>query len=80
MRGRLYGIKGKDAVKAFVRAGGIEKRGKGDHINVKMPNGMIITIPDRNPIQDGILSSLDEGADNRRGGKLLLIRNEAGSV
>ena len=40
----LRGIKGKDAIKAFLRAGGIERSGKGDHINIKMPNGMIITI------------------------------------
>jgi len=41
----LYSIKGKDAIKAFVHSGGIEKHGKGDHVNMKMPNGTIITIP-----------------------------------
>ena len=34
----LHAIKGKDAIKAFVRAGGIQKHGKGDHINIKMAN------------------------------------------
>ena len=28
----LRGIKGKDAIKAFLRAGGVEKPGKGDHV------------------------------------------------
>ncbi len=41
----LRGIKGKKAVKAFVAAGGVVRKGKGDHINIKMPNGQIITIP-----------------------------------
>jgi len=36
---QIRGIKGEEAVKAFIKAGGIRKRGKGDHINVKMPNG-----------------------------------------
>jgi hypothetical protein len=35
----LRGVKGKDAIKAFLRAGGIERPGKGDHVNIKMPNG-----------------------------------------
>src|SRR4030042_505556 len=38
MSRELRGIKGKDAIKAFLRAGGIERPGKGDHINIKMPN------------------------------------------
>jgi predicted RNA binding protein YcfA (HicA-like mRNA interferase family) len=35
------------AVRAFVRAGGIELagRGKGSHRNVQMPNGETLTIP-----------------------------------
>lgn len=45
----LYGIKGKEAIKVFVRVGGIEKPGKGDHINIKMPNGVIVTIPGHRP-------------------------------
>jgi len=42
----LRGIKGKDAIKAFIRAGVKKRPGKGDHINIKMPNGIIITILD----------------------------------
>jgi hypothetical protein len=34
---QLRGIKGYQAVKVFIRAGGVEKPGgKGDHINIKM--------------------------------------------
>jgi len=54
----LYGIKGRDAIKAFVRAGGIEKAGKGDHINIKMPNGMIVTIPGNKELKIGLLKSV----------------------
>lgn len=38
------GIKAQDAIKAFERAGGVRKSGKGDHVNIKMPNGRIITL------------------------------------
>jgi len=41
----LKGIKGNDAIKVFIKAGGVGRKGKGDHVNVKMPNGQIITIP-----------------------------------
>jgi len=53
----LRGIKGKDAIKAFLRAGGVERPGKGDHINIKMPNGMIITIPDKGELKIGLLKT-----------------------
>jgi len=39
MRGSLHNIRGKDAVKAFVKFGGIERKGKGDHINIKCQMG-----------------------------------------
>jgi predicted RNA binding protein YcfA (HicA-like mRNA interferase family) len=57
MTRKLRNIKGKEAIKALVRAGGIEKPGKGDHINVKMPNGMIITIPGNKELKIGLLKS-----------------------
>lgn len=38
---RLRGIRGKDAIKVFLKAGGVLKGGKGDHVNIKMPNGLI---------------------------------------
>jgi len=54
---KLRGIRGKRAIKAFVNAGGVEKQGKGDHINVKMPNGLIITIPASSEIKVGLLKT-----------------------
>ena len=52
---RLRGIKGRDAIKAFLKAGGERRRGKGDHVNIKMPNGQIITIPGVGEIKVGLL-------------------------
>jgi len=57
MSKELRGIKGKDEIRAFIRAGGKERPGKGDHINIKMPNGMIITIPNKGEIKIGLLKS-----------------------
>lgn len=53
----LRGIRGKDAIKVFIRAGGVERPGKGDHVNIKMPNGTIITIPDKGELKIGLLKS-----------------------
>jgi hypothetical protein len=49
MPGKQFrGIKAKKAIGAFERAGGVRrKKGKGDHVNIKMPNGLIITIPNK---------------------------------
>lgn len=44
--GSLRDVRPQDAIKAFIKAGGIEKPGKGSHRNIKMPNGQIVTIPD----------------------------------
>ena len=54
---RLRGIKGKEAIKAFVKAGGIERKGKGDHVNIKMPNGQIITLPSSKELKIGLLKA-----------------------
>jgi len=48
----LRGIKGEKAINAFVRAGGILRGGKGDHVNIKMPNGLIVTIPKKGELKD----------------------------
>ena len=40
----LRGIRAVDAIAAFERAGGQRRTGRGDHINLKMPNGRIITL------------------------------------
>ena len=57
MTKRLHNIKGQDAIKAFICFGGIKKRGKGDHVNIKMPNGMIVTIPRNKELKIGLLKS-----------------------
>ena len=54
---QLRGIKGEEAVKSFMKAGGIRKRGEGDHVNVKMPNGQIITIPSTKEVKIGLLKA-----------------------
>ncbi len=41
------------------RAGGITRQGKGDHVNVKMQNGQIITFSGRrDPIKIGLLKAM----------------------
>ncbi len=58
MAGRqLRGIKGEEAVNAFVRAGGMQRPGKGSHVNIKMPNGLLITIPIRGDVKLGLLKA-----------------------
>jgi predicted RNA binding protein YcfA (HicA-like mRNA interferase family) len=57
MSRNLRNIKGKDAVKAFIKFGGAERKGKGDHINIKMPNRMIVTIPGNKELKIGLLKN-----------------------
>ena len=48
-----------DAVAAFERAGGVVRRGRGSHINVKMPNGQVLTFPQhREPLKIGLLKAM----------------------
>lgn len=53
----MRSISGKDAVKAFVKAGGVTRQCKGDHVNIKMPNGQLITIPVSGDLKIGLLKS-----------------------
>jgi predicted RNA binding protein YcfA (HicA-like mRNA interferase family) len=58
MAGRqLRGIGGEEAVRAFVKAGGVRRAGKGDHVNIKMPNGQLITIPSHRELRIGLLKA-----------------------
>lgn len=62
MAGRqLRGVKGEDAVKAFVKAGGVQRKGKrkgkGDHVNIKMTNGQLVTIPVPGELKIGLLKA-----------------------
>lgn len=48
-----------DAIRAFERAGGVVRSGKGDHVNIKMPNGQMITLSSRKePIKIGLLKAM----------------------
>ena len=53
----FYNVKGKDAVRAFANAGGEVRSGKGDHVNIKMPNGQLITIPVSRELKIGLLKA-----------------------
>ena len=55
--GLLRSVSGKEAIKAFIKAGGIVRRGKCDHVNIKMPNGQLITIPVSGSLNIGLLKS-----------------------
>ncbi len=53
----LHNIRGKDAIRAFAHAGGTIRQGKGDHVNLKMPNGQLITIPVSGVLKIGLLKA-----------------------
>lgn len=55
MNPQLRGIRASDAIKALERRGGIRKSGKGDHVNIKMPNGRIITLRGKGEVKVGRL-------------------------
>ncbi len=58
MAGRqLRGVSGDEAIKAFVKAGGVRRDGKGDHVNINMPNGQLITIPNHRELKIGLLKA-----------------------
>ena len=59
----LRGIRGKEAIRAFIKVGGQLRSGKGDHINIKMPNGMIVTIPGRKELKIGLLKNAIQKAN-----------------
>lgn len=57
MSPRLRGVKAEDATRAFERAGGVRRSGKGDHVNIKMPNGMIVTLKNVGEVKIGLLKA-----------------------
>lgn len=63
--GELRDIRPKDDIAALERAGGVvRKGGKGDHVNIKMPNGQVITFSGRRePIKVGLLKAMLRKAD-----------------
>ena len=58
--GELRDIRPAVAIAALIRAGGIlRKGGKGDHVNIKMPNGQIVTFSGRKePVKIGLLKAM----------------------
>lgn len=56
----LRNVRPRDAITALERAGGVvRKGGKEAHVNVKMPNGQIITLSGtREPIKIGLLKAM----------------------
>jgi len=55
LNAQLKGVKASDAIKAFEKAGGVRRSGKGDHVNIKMPNGRIITLRAKDDVKVGRL-------------------------
>jgi predicted RNA binding protein YcfA (HicA-like mRNA interferase family) len=49
------GLKAEEALKAFEMAGGQRRSGKGSHVNLKMPNGRLVTIPREGELKAGLL-------------------------
>ncbi len=55
----LRNVRPRQAIAALERAGGIRRSGKGDHVNIKMPNGQIVTFSGvREPIKVGLLKAM----------------------
>ena len=55
----LRNVLPRDAIHALERAGGIVRPGKGAHVNIKMPNGQIVTFSaTRAPIKIGLLKAM----------------------
>ena len=42
--GELRDVDARDVVRVFEEIGGVARTGKGDHVNVKLPNGRIVTL------------------------------------
>ena len=44
-------------LRVSIKPSGISRKGKGDHINIKMPNGQLITIPTSGEIKIELLKA-----------------------
>jgi predicted RNA binding protein YcfA (HicA-like mRNA interferase family) len=51
------GLRSEAVIRAFENAGGVRRHGKGSHVNVKMPNGQLITIPGHGEVKIGLLQA-----------------------
>ena len=50
-------MKSEDVMGAFEKAGGVRRPGKGSHVNIKMPNGQLLTIPGHGETKIGLLQA-----------------------
>ncbi len=75
----LRNVRPKDAIAALERAGGVVRRGgKGDHINIKMPNGQIVTFSGiREHIKVGLLRDMLRKAGLSEAEFLRLLEGDA---
>ena len=58
----LRNVQQEPAVRAFIKAGGQERQGKGSHRIVRMPNGRTLAIPS-GVLKIGLLKHLIKTAD-----------------
>ena len=49
------GTKADAVIRALAKGGGVRRPGKGSHVNLKMPNGQIVTIPRHGEVKVGLL-------------------------
>ena len=57
-------VRPRQAIDALERAGGVAREGKGSHVNVKMPNGQVVTLSmHRGPVKIGLLKAMIRKAD-----------------
>lgn len=55
----LRNVRPADAIAALERCGGVARQGKGAHVNIKMPNGQLVTFSGtRDPIKIGLLKAM----------------------
>lgn len=50
-------LKAGEVIGAFEKAGGIRRSGKGSHVNIKMPNGQMITVPCHGEVKVGLIQA-----------------------
>ena len=51
------GLRSEEIIKALEKAGGVKRPGKGSHVNIKMPNGQLITVPGHGEVKVGLLQA-----------------------
>jgi predicted RNA binding protein YcfA (HicA-like mRNA interferase family) len=55
-------VKQRELIRALIRAGGVERKSKGGHRTIKMPNGNTIPVP-TGTIKVGTLAGIVKQAD-----------------